>query len=61
MHIAKVHRQAYTWRVTVPKHIAQALNLQPNKMVLFEHLAPGIVTMRNAEDLINAGKEKVKT
>jgi bifunctional DNA-binding transcriptional regulator/antitoxin component of YhaV-PrlF toxin-antitoxin module len=48
-------RAANTVRVTLPKPVRNALGLQPKMRVLFTIRKPGVVELRNADDLITAG------
>ena len=55
MIIAPAFRSANTVRMTVPRQVRQALNLLPGNRVMFSVSKPGVVEMRNADALINAG------
>ena len=56
MILAKVFRSSHTVRITLPPAVRHALDLSPGQRVLFDHTAPGIVTMRNADALITAAR-----
>lgn len=54
MLIQKAFRNANALRISVPKPIQDALQLKPGHHVIFDHVAPGVVTIRNCTAIVNA-------
>lgn len=61
MHIVKAFKSSHTLRITIPSAIRHALNITAGQQLLLEHTGKGIVTLRNAEDVIAKGLNRRRT
>jgi bifunctional DNA-binding transcriptional regulator/antitoxin component of YhaV-PrlF toxin-antitoxin module len=54
MHIAKCQKHRYSIHVIIPRQIRHALGAAPGVSLVFTHIRPGVVEVRNADALMHA-------